>query len=86
MKEYAAMMKVSEWKLNQATTTTLDKAPKAMIDERVMLEAQRMMVYGSQSVKEIGFELGFDEPTNFIKYFRKHTGSTPLEFRERPIT
>ncbi len=86
VKEYAAMMKVSEWKLNQATTTTLGKAPKAMIDERVMLEAQRMMVYGSQSVKEIGFELGFDEPTNFIKYFRKHTGRTPLEFRERPIS
>ena len=85
VKEYAAMMKVSEWKLNQAITTTLGKAPKAMIDERVMLEAQRMLVYGSQSVKEIGFELGFDEPTNFIKYFRKHTGRTPLEFRERPI-
>ena len=33
--------------------------------------------------KEISNELGFGEPTNFIKYFRRHTSSTPLEFREK---
>jgi AraC-like DNA-binding protein len=33
-------------------------------------------------MKEIGFALGFDEPTNFVKYFRRQAGMTPIEFRE----
>jgi AraC family transcriptional activator of pobA len=42
--------------------------------------------YGNSSIKEIAFELGFDESTNFIKYIKKHIGSTPAEFRERFIS
>jgi AraC-like DNA-binding protein len=40
-------------------------------------------VHTSLSIKEIGYVMGFEEPTNFIKYFRKHEGVTPIEFRER---
>lgn len=79
---YAEQIRVTEKRLNQATSKILDKSPKQMIDERIMLEAKRLLVYTNESVKEIGFELGFDEPTNFIKYFRKHHHSTPVEFRE----
>lgn len=80
---YAEQIRVTEKRLNQATSKVLDKSPKQMIDERVMLEAKRLLAHTNESVKEIGFELGFDEPTNFIKYFRKHHHSTPIEFRER---
>lgn len=79
---YAEQIRVTEKRLNQATSKILDKSPKQMIDERIMLEAKRLLVHTNESVKEIGFELGFDEPTNFIKYFRKHHHSTPVEFRE----
>jgi AraC family transcriptional regulator, transcriptional activator of pobA len=80
---YASQLSVTEKRLNQATSKVLDKSPKQMIDERIMLEAKRLLAHTNDSVKEIGFELGFDEPTNFIKYFRKHHHSTPVEFRER---
>ncbi len=40
-----------------------------------------MLVSTSLSVKEIAFALGFGEPTNFLKYFKKHTSLTPVEFR-----
>jgi AraC family transcriptional activator of pobA len=80
--EYAALMAVSERKLGKATVTTLGKSPKELIDERIVLEAKRILVHTNNSIKEIGFELGFDEPTNFIKYFRKHEGKTPIEFRK----
>jgi AraC family transcriptional activator of pobA len=80
--EYAALMAVSERKLSKATVTTLGKGPKELIDERIVLEAKRILVHTSNSIKEIGFDLGFDEPTNFIKYFRKHEGKTPIEFRK----
>jgi len=79
---YASQLRVTEKRLNRATSKILDKSPKQMIDERIMLEAKRLLAHTSESVKEIGFALGFDEPTNFIKYFRKHHSSTPVEFRE----
>jgi AraC family transcriptional regulator, transcriptional activator of pobA len=79
---YAAQLRVTEKRLNMATSKILDKSPKQMIDERIVLEAKRLLAHTHESVKEIGFALGFDEPTNFIKYFRKHHHSTPVEFRE----
>jgi AraC family transcriptional activator of pobA len=79
---YAEQLRVTEKRLNQATSKVLDKSPKQMIDERIMLEAKRLLAHTNESIKEIGFELGFDEPTNFIKYFRKHHHSTPVLFRE----
>lgn len=80
---YAKRINVTEKRLNQATSKILDKSPKQVIDERVMLEAKRLLAHTNESVKEIGFDLGFDEPTNFIKYFRKHSHSTPAKFREQ---
>jgi AraC-like DNA-binding protein len=79
---YASQMNVSEKRLTAATTKTMDKSPKTIIDERVMLEAKRLLIHTNRSIKEVGYDLGFEEPTNFIKYFRKHTEKTPIEFRE----
>lgn len=78
---YAEKMSVTQKKLNQATSNILGKSPKKMIDDRIILEAKRLLAHTSMSIKSIGFDLGFDEPTNFAKYFRKQTNSTPIEFR-----
>lgn len=83
--EYSKLLHVYEKRLNIATTAVLGKPPKVIIDERILLEAKRLLVYSDYSIKEISIELGFDEPTNFIKYFRKHTAATPLEFRENHL-
>ena len=80
---YASTLNVTEKRLNAATTKVLGRTPKEIIDERVMLEGKRLLAHTWLSVKEIGYDLGFDEPTNFIKYFRKHSGKTPVEFREQ---
>lgn len=79
--KYVAALSLSEKKLYNATMKILDKSPKELIDERVMLEAKRLLSYTHTSIKEIAYELGFEEPTNFIKYFRKHTAETPSDFR-----
>ncbi|WP_346320327.1 helix-turn-helix domain-containing protein [Chitinophaga sp. YIM B06452] len=81
--QYAKLLSVTEKRLNAATARILGKPPKEIIDERVMLEGKRLLAHTWLSVKEIGYSLGFDEPTNFIKYFRKHSGKTPIEFREQ---
>jgi AraC-like DNA-binding protein len=81
--KYASELSISEKQLHKATTTLVDKTPKQVIDERIILEAKRLLVHSSQSIKELAYDLGYDEPTNFIKYFRKHTNTTPSEFREQ---
>ncbi|MCK9205683.1 MAG: AraC family transcriptional regulator [Salinivirgaceae bacterium] len=80
--KYAADLSVSEKRLNKVTSQILDKTPKQLIDDRILLEAKRLLAHNNASIKEIAFNLGFEEPTNFIKYFRKHTRNTPTEFRE----
>lgn len=82
VKSYAAKMALSEKQLHKAATLLTDKTPKQLIDARVVLEAKRLLAHSGISVKEIAYELGFDEPTNFVKYFRKHVLQTPTEFRE----
>lgn len=81
--KYAADLSISEKQLNKACTIILDKKPKQIINERILLEAKRLLVHSNQSIKEIAYHLGYEEPTNFIKNFRKHTEITPSEFRER---
>lgn len=82
VKEYATLIHVSEKRLSQATTDIVGKSPKEIINERVILEAKRLLVYTNQAIKEIAFHLGFGETTNFIKYFKLQTQETPMEFRE----
>jgi AraC-like DNA-binding protein len=67
--------------LARYTTGYCSKTPKEIIVERVILEIKRLLSATSLPVKEIAFQLGFDEPTNLIKYFRKYTGTTPSAFR-----
>lgn len=80
---YAKEINITEKRLNQATTKVLGKTPKEIIDDRIMLEAKRILAHTTESIKEIGYDLGFEEPTNFIKYFKKHSKLTPTEFREK---
>jgi len=82
VQKYAELLNMSEKKLYNITTRLLDKTPKEIINERVVLEARRLLAYSKDSVKEIAYYLGFEEPTNFIKYFRKSSLTTPNEFRE----
>ena len=80
-KVYADDIAISYKHLNEVCKEVVKTTAKAFIDNYVILEAKRMLVSTSLSVKEIAFELGFDEPTNFLKYLKKHTGLTPGEFR-----
>ena len=78
---YANLLLVGERQLNQRILEAIGKTPKQYIDSRLILEAKRFLSYSDKSVKEIGFSLGFDEPTNFNKYFKKQTKQTPLQFK-----
>lgn len=80
-KVYAEEISISYKHLNEVCKGVVKVTAKSFIDSYVVLEAKRMLVSTSLSVKEIAFAIGFGEPTNFLKYFKKHTGLTPVEFR-----
>lgn len=80
---YARQLAVSPKKLNDLTRQVLNKTAKDFIEEQVILEAQRWLAQGDVPIKEIAFRLGFTEPTNLVKFFKRHTGLSPAAFRER---
>ncbi|GAB4018034.1 helix-turn-helix domain-containing protein [Spirosoma koreense] len=78
---YADQMSLTPNHLNHICKKVLGKTASQLLHERVVIEAQRLLTHTTQSVKEIGFQLGFDDPSYFVRFFKKHTDRTPAEFR-----
>ncbi|UTW61987.1 helix-turn-helix transcriptional regulator [bacterium SCSIO 12741] len=78
---YTEKLQIHPKLLARLTREKFRLSPKAVIDQRRMLEIKRQLRGSSKPAKTIAYELGFGEPTNLFKYFRKHTGMTPQEFR-----
>ena len=85
-KLYAERLNVSYKHLNNICKLNINKTAKSFIDDFLVLEAKRDIISSKHSVKEISERLGFDEPTNFVKYFKKHSRVSPLKFRKKYIT
>lgn len=81
VQEYASLLGVSLRSLNNYVRESSDRTPLQLINERIALEAKRQIRHSPLSVKEIGYQLGFDDPSNFVKFFKRVTGQTPTEYR-----
>jgi AraC-like DNA-binding protein len=80
--EYATLLNISTKTLTDLTNKIVFRTPSLLIHERVILEAQRLLSHSSLNVNQIGYQLGFDDPSYFVKYFKKHTNSSPTDFRK----
>ncbi|HMN70243.1 MAG TPA: helix-turn-helix domain-containing protein [Rhodoblastus sp.] len=80
---YAWALGVSDDRLLAACRRRLGEPPLAVVQRRLVLEAQRWLVYSTLSVGAIGHELGFDDPAYFSRFFRRQTGETPKAYRAR---
>jgi AraC family transcriptional activator of pobA len=79
--EYAQMLNLSTYQLNAITKATLGKTCSDLIKEQMILEAKRYLLATPSQVKEIAYELGFEDISYFIRFFKKQTGLTPEAFR-----
>ena len=80
--DYAAMLHVTANHLIETVRRCVGTPPGKLIHERLLLEAKRLLRYSDLPVAEIADQLNFEDPSYFSRFFKKHTGFSPSEFRE----
>lgn len=81
-KDYAARLYVTPSYLNQMSRKVTGKTAGEVIRDRKLLEAKRMLVNQDLNISQISNDLNFTDPSHFSKFFKKHTGKSPEEFRK----
>lgn len=79
---YAEHLGISPNAFSKQCKIQFKRSPSGLIQERVILEAKKLIHLTYKSMKEIAAELNFDDENYFSRYFKKHTGITPTTFRE----
>lgn len=80
---YAQLLHISPKALNKRITRHYKTTPNDIIKNRIILEAKRLLVHTSLSVKEIGYKLGYDDASYFVRFFSKQTAISPYKFRSQ---
>lgn len=82
VKDYADALNVTPNYLNEVIRSATDTSAKDFIQSRIILEAKRIVLFTGKSSKEVGFELGFEDPSHFSKFFKNNAGQSLQEFKE----
>ena len=80
---YAEKLGMTVDRLNDHVKRATGVTAGHLIRQRVLTEAKRQLVFTTQPIQDIAQELAFSDPSHFARFFRKHTGTTPHEFRDR---
>lgn len=81
-KAYAELLSLTYKSLNEICKLSSTQTTKQLIDAHTILEAKRKLCIDDIRIQQLADELGFDEVTNFVKYFKKHTLLTPTQFKK----
>ncbi|MDG1277609.1 MAG: helix-turn-helix domain-containing protein [Algoriphagus sp.] len=79
---YADLLAKSPKTLSNLFSKLGEKSPLTFIQDRIMLEARRLIGYSDKSIKEIGYELGYEDIQAFSRFSKKNEGLSPSEFKE----
>lgn len=80
--EYAAALAMTERSLRRLSQKFAQQTPVQLIHRRQLLEAKRMLLYTGKSIAAVGYDLGFEDPAYFTRFFIRQVGRTPLQFRQ----
>lgn len=80
--DYSSQLNISTAHLNSLSQNAFGKSTRQLINDRIILEAKRLLTYSNLQIKQIGDELNFNDISYFIRFFRKQTGLTPEKFRK----
>ncbi len=83
IEDYATLLNVTPNHLSQTIKSASNKNGLSYINGRLLDEAKSIIQFTNLDIAEIAYQLNFSDPANFGKFFKKHTGQTPLEFRKQ---
>ncbi|WP_288446342.1 AraC family transcriptional regulator [uncultured Chryseobacterium sp.] len=84
--EYAELLHMAPKTLTHKFKNLKLDSPNQLIINRILLEAKRLLFYTDKPVKEIAYDLGYEDPAYFNRLFTHKTGSTPTNFKKNYIT
>lgn len=79
--EYAEQLNISPDYLNNVIKSGIGKTAKELIQQRIILEAKRFGLHTQLSTKEIAYQLGFEDPSHFSRFFKNTEGISFADFR-----
>ena len=81
--EYANRLAISPKSLTKHFQKIGSETPSDFIKNRIITEAKRQLLYSSEAIKQIAFDLGFNDPAYFSRFFTKGTGFSPAQFKKQ---
>ncbi|SHK55046.1 helix-turn-helix domain-containing protein [Epilithonimonas mollis] len=81
--QYAEMLDISPKHLNRITQSVISKKASEVLVDRLILEAKRTLIFLDSNVVDVAFSLGYEDYSYFARLFKKHSGYSPVSFRQR---
>lgn len=83
VKHYADMLNTSPQNLNTNCRNESGKSASEILSDFILSEAKRLLLYTEKNISEIAYSLSFRDNSHFTKYFKRHVGKTPSEFKNK---
>ncbi len=83
---YADLLNKSPKTLSNLFAKYNSKTPSQVINDRIILEAKKLLLMSEKSSKEIAFALGFNEASHFSRFFKNHAGESPNHFKKNTLS
>ena len=80
--DYADLLNKSPKTLSNLFSKFNNKTPLQVINDRIILEAKKLLLLSTKSSKEIAYSLGFSEASHFSRFFKNHAGISPIHFKK----
>lgn len=81
VEKIASKLAISPVHLNRICNSLVGKSAGQLIQEHLLTEAKKYLMYSTLPISQIAYQLNFEYPNYFARFFRKYTGLTPKEFR-----
>jgi AraC-like DNA-binding protein len=81
--EYANLLSITPHTLNSICRKQTNKSASEIISLQIILEAKRYILHTDKTINDIADIMCFSDPSNFVKFFKKYEGLTPIQFREK---
>jgi AraC-like DNA-binding protein len=81
--DFAGLLNTTPQNINAICRKHSGKSASELITSQLLLEAKRYILHTENTISEIAFTLSFNDPSNFVKFFKKHENLTPVRFREK---